>query len=158
MFESRVDITACGPEAAEVVHRLTQAAFGDQVALDPPTGAADESVEKVRGELAQSAGGLGRLGPEPVACVRLVPGHDDLHVRRLAVLPELQGRGIGRAMMAWAESEAVRRGLGAVAIGVRIALRGNVAFFRRLGYEVVAEHAHPGYDHPTWLEMRKPLA
>jgi ribosomal protein S18 acetylase RimI-like enzyme len=93
-----------------------------------------------------------------VACVRLAPGHDDLHVRRLAVLPELQGRGIGRAMMAWAEADAVRRGLRAVTIGVRIALSGNVAFFQRLGYEVIAEHAHAGYDHPTWLEMRKRLA
>jgi hypothetical protein len=29
-------IAACGPEAAESVHRLTQAAFGGYVELEPP--------------------------------------------------------------------------------------------------------------------------
>jgi hypothetical protein len=57
--------------------------------------------------------------------------------------------------MAWAEAEAGRRGVAEVRIGVRLALTDNIAFYRSLGYEAVAEHAHPGYDHPTSLSMRK---
>ena len=78
-------------------------------------------------------------------------------MRRVAVEPALQGRGIGRALMAWAEAEARRRGVAEVTLGVRIALPSNLELYRHLGYEVVSAHAHPGYDRPTWLQMRKPV-
>jgi ribosomal protein S18 acetylase RimI-like enzyme len=152
---SGLRIELCGPELAEIVHRLTQEAFAEQGGLDPPSGAARESVEGVRDELVRDQAAVGWIGPRPVACMRLVAEDDHLHVRRLAIEPQLQGRGIGRAMMAWAENAAARRGLTAVTVGVRLALTGNRAFFARLGYEPVAEHAHEGYDHPTWVEMRK---
>jgi hypothetical protein len=58
-------------------------------------------------------------------------------------------------MMSWAEEAARRRGLPAVTVGVRLALTGNRAFFARLGYLPAGEQAHPGYDHPTTVEMRK---
>jgi GNAT superfamily N-acetyltransferase len=148
-------IEPCGPELAEVVHRLTQEAFAPHRSLDPPSGAAHESVGSVRDELARDEAAVGWIGSQPVACMRLVAEGDQLHVRRLAIVPELQGRGLGRAMMAWAEAAARRRGLAAVRVGVRLALTGNRAFFARLGYEPVAEHAHAGYDHPTSVELRK---
>jgi hypothetical protein len=46
----------------------------------------------------------------------------------------------------------------AVLVGVRLALRDNLAFYRTLGYEPIGEHCHDGYDRPTWVAMRKPLA
>ena len=152
---SGLRIEPCGPELADVVHRLTQEAFAPHGSLDPPSGAAGESVESVRDELAGAKAAVGWIGPRPVACMRLAADQGHLHVRRLAIAPELQGRGLGRAMMAWAEAAARRRGLAAVTVGVRLALSGNRAFFGRLGYEPVAEHAHAGYDHPTWVELRK---
>jgi predicted N-acetyltransferase YhbS len=152
---SKLRIDVCAPELAEVVHRLTQQAFAPHLALEPPTGAARESVESVRDELARGGGVVGWIGSRPVACMRLGEEDGHLHVRRLAISPELQGRGLGRAMMAWAESAARSRGLPEVTVGVRLALTGNRAFFARLGYEPVAEHAHPGYDNPTSVEMRK---
>jgi GNAT superfamily N-acetyltransferase len=150
-------IDPCGPELAEIVHRLTQEAFAPYLALDPPTGAARESVESVRGELLRGEAAVGWIGSRPVACMRMSVEADHLHVRRLAIVPELQGHGLGRAMMAWAESAALDGGLFAVTVGVRLALTGNRAFFARLGYLPVAEHAHAGYDHPTSVEMRKRL-
>jgi predicted N-acetyltransferase YhbS len=154
---SGLRIEPCGPQLAEVVHRLTQEAFAAHAALDPPSGAAHESVESIRDELTHEAAAVGWLDARPVACMRLAAEGDHLHVRRLAIAPDLQGRGLGRAMMAWAESEARRRGLAAVTVGVRLALTGNRAFFGRLGYRPVAQHAHAGYDHPTSVEMRKPV-
>jgi GNAT superfamily N-acetyltransferase len=152
---SALRIEPCGPELAHVVHRLTQEAFAVHAALDPPSGAGRESLESVRDELARLEAAVGWRDERPVACLRLAAEGDHLRVRRLAIAPDLQGRGLGRAMMAWAESEARRRGLAAVTVGVRLALTGNRAFFGRLGYVPVAEHAHPGYDHPTSVEMRK---
>jgi hypothetical protein len=60
-------------------------------------------------------------------------------------------------MMAWTEAEARRRGLAGLTVGVRLALPGNRAFFGSLGYEVIAEHSHAGYDRPTWVAMSKRL-
>ncbi len=139
------------------MHDLSRAAFRDQAGLDPPSGESRETLDSVRADLEAHGGAIAWWAERPVGCLRfeVEPGH--LHVRRVAVLPELQGQGIGRALMAWAEAEAARRRRAEVHVGVRIALPGNLAFYRRLGYEVAAEHAHPGYDRPTWLSLRKAL-
>jgi hypothetical protein len=49
-------IVACGPERAGDVHRLTQLAFAPHAALDPPSGAGKETVERVRENLAAGGG------------------------------------------------------------------------------------------------------
>jgi hypothetical protein len=54
----QVRIVACGPDRADEVHRLTQAAFRNQRVLDPPSGAGREAVEVVRGDLAAGGGAL----------------------------------------------------------------------------------------------------
>jgi ribosomal protein S18 acetylase RimI-like enzyme len=40
-----------------------------------------------------------------------------------------------------------------VRIGVRAQLPGNIRLYQRLGYRIVAEHRHEGYDRTTWIEM-----
>lgn len=150
-----VEVHVCGRDAATIVHELTQAAFAGYEALDPPSGASRETAEAVRRDLAAARGALAWLDSRPVGCLRFVVAPDHLHVRRVAVTPELQGRGIGRALMAWAERQASDRGLARVTVGVRLSLPGNLAFYRRLGYEVVAEYSHPGYGRPTWVSMEK---
>ena len=111
----------------------------------------------MRADLTYNGGALARLDDRFVGCMRLATGPDGLHVRRLAVEPAFQGRGVGRALMAWAEAEARRRGYGEVRLGVRLALPRLLEFYRRLGYEIEAEHAHPGYRQPTWVSLRKSL-
>jgi GNAT superfamily N-acetyltransferase len=151
----RLRVLACGPDEAAVVHRLTQAAFAEHTALDPPSGVTRETVESVRLDL-EAHGGALALGPDgPVGCLRYEQSPDHMWVRRVAVLPSRQGRGLGRALMGWAEREAAGRGLDALQVGVRLALPANLAFYQRLGYTIVSEHAHPGYDRPTWVTMRK---
>jgi GNAT superfamily N-acetyltransferase len=150
-----VSMTGCGPEAAETVHRLTQAAFAHYSELDPPSGAGRETVESVAADLARHGGALALVEGVPRGCLRLEAGADDLHVRRVAVDPSFQGRGIGQGLMRWAEAEASRRGLQRVTVGVRLALPANRDFYRRLGYREVARHAHPGRDEPTWASLEK---
>ncbi|HSR25195.1 MAG TPA: GNAT family N-acetyltransferase, partial [Candidatus Eisenbacteria bacterium] len=148
-------IAVCGPGQAEVVHRLTRAAFSGQSALDPPSGAGRETLDEVRADLAAHCGAIAWLGGRAVGCLRFERAAEHMHVRRVAVEPELQGGGIGGALMAWAEADARRHGLPEVTVGVRLALARNLAWYRRLGYEVVGEHAHPGHDRPTWASLRK---
>ena len=94
-----VAVYACGGNAATMVHELTQAAFAGYEALDPPSGASRETAESVRRDLEAAGGALAWLDSRPVGCLRFVIEADHLHVRRVAVTPELQGLGIGRALM-----------------------------------------------------------
>jgi ribosomal protein S18 acetylase RimI-like enzyme len=42
-----------------------------------------------------------------------------------------------------------------IRLGVRMALPGNLAFYRRLGYEVVKTEPHPkGGDNVAWMGKR----
>jgi tRNA threonylcarbamoyladenosine biosynthesis protein TsaE len=149
----RVEISGCGPEAAEEVHRLTQLAFGGYGWLTPPSGALDETAAAVRQDLERHGGALARLDGRPVGALRLVSESTHLHVRRVAIDPAFQRLGIGAALMDWAREEAGRRGHGEVTVGVRAQLPGNRAFYERLGYRVIAEHSHPAAPDAVWLEM-----
>jgi ribosomal protein S18 acetylase RimI-like enzyme len=154
----RLVVVAAGPEDAAEVHRLTLAAFASHASLDPPSGAVQETLHQVRADMRTGGAALATLDGKAVGCLRWeVTPSGDLHVRRVAVEPSLQGRGIGRALMAWAEREAAARQCAAVTLGVRVDLPGNLAFYLKLGYEVTGEHRHAGYRRTTWLSMRKLL-
>jgi ribosomal protein S18 acetylase RimI-like enzyme len=55
------------------------------------------------------------------------------------------------------EVEARQRGLAGVRLGVRVVLTENQRLFQALGYRETSREAHPGFDHPTSINMRKPL-
>jgi len=149
-------IASCGPERADEVQRLTQAAFTQYETLDPPSGALGESPQVVSDDLSEGGGAIAELDGCTVACLRwLIDARGDFYVKRLAVEPALQRSGLGHALMDWAEAEAARRDCDAVSVAVRLALPGNIEFFRRLGYERGATQRHDGYDYDTAIEMRK---
>ncbi len=126
--------------------------------MHPPSGALEETEADVRRDLEVHGGVLARLGGTAVAGLRFVREPQALHVRRLAVDPAYQGRGIGRALMEWVQAHARGQGLRQIRVGVRRELPGNRAFYERLGYQVVRERSHPGHDAVTWYEMRLEIA
>ena len=154
-----VEVIPCGAERAGDVHRLTQAAFAPYARLQPPSGAVAESVEQVEAVLAAGGGAVAERAGVAVGCLRWSLRDDgDLYVGRVAVDPRERGTGIGRALMAWAEADARRRGCPGLSVGVRVALPENLAYFQRMGFVVTGEHSHDGFDQPTWLSLRKDLA
>jgi GNAT superfamily N-acetyltransferase len=154
-----VKVVPCGAERAGDVHRLTQAAFAPYARLQPPSGAVAESVEQVEAVLAAGGGAVAERAGVAVGCLRWSLRDDgDLYVGRVAVDPRERGTGIGRALMAWAEADARRRGCPGLSVGVRVALPENLAYFQRMGFVVTGEHSHDGFDQPTWLSLRKDLA
>jgi len=64
----------------------------------------------------------------------LVDEGDCLLVENVAVRPELQGRGIGQALLAFAEEEAARHGLSALRLYTHEKMASNVALYLKLGY------------------------
>jgi ribosomal protein S18 acetylase RimI-like enzyme len=125
--------------------------------LTPPSAAIAETPELVRLELEESGGALATLTEtgQAVGALRLVEKTSRLQVRRVAVDPACQGRGVGTALMDWAQKEAARRGCAEVWVGVRAQLPRNLEFYKRLGYRVVAEHRHPKTQELVWYEMTR---
>jgi hypothetical protein len=61
-------------------------------------------------------------------------------------------------MIAALEQEARARGLPRLLLSTRLVLADNRRLFARCGFVETAQHAHPGYAHPTFVDMEKALA
>jgi ribosomal protein S18 acetylase RimI-like enzyme len=80
---------------------------------------------------------------------------NSLYLTRMATRPDLQNRGIGRALMQAAEDEARRMRLPKLSLRVRKTLPGNLAYFSKLGFVVVGEGQEGGRT--PFDVMEKPL-
>jgi GNAT superfamily N-acetyltransferase len=72
----------------------------------------------------------------------------------IAVDPAAQGRGLGRALMEFAEQEAARRGLNRGALVTHAAMTENQAVYARLGYVEIERRSEDGF---RGIYMKKPL-
>jgi len=145
-----IAVSECGPEVAEQVHELTRTAFAGNGVLDPPTGALRDTVGDVRADLAAYGGVVAHADDRLVAALRRRPDGDRLWLRRVAVSPGCQRRGLGAELMRWAIERAREQGYAEVAVRVRHVLAGNRAFYAALGFSEVG-----GRD--AWAELAMPL-
>jgi len=93
-------------------------------------------------------------GSPVMAVITLYPRESHLLVENVAVHPDAQGRGLGRALMEFAEREATRRGFARMALVTHEAMTENQAIYARLGYTEVDRRAEDGYRR---IYMEKPL-
>lgn len=151
--EVRVREMAAGEAPALLA--LVRAAFAYMDGrIDPPS-----SVHRLTAE------GIGaaplvlvaEAGGEPVGCVLCTPLGGALHLGKLAVRPDRQRAGIGRALVRAAEAAARARGLGALVLETRVELAGNHATFRAMGFRETGRTAHPGFARPTSISFAKEL-
>jgi ribosomal protein S18 acetylase RimI-like enzyme len=84
-------------------------------------------------------------GSPVTAVLTLYPREDHLYVENVAIDPSAQGRGLGRALMTFAEQEAARRGLTRMALVTHEVMTENQAIYTRLGYTEVDRRAEDGY-------------
>ncbi|NUB46633.1 GNAT family N-acetyltransferase [Fertoebacter nigrum] len=135
---------------------LIQRAFaGMEGRIDPPS-----SLHALTpADIARSAaeGEVWVIGTPPCACVILTPKPHALYVGKLAVEPAAQRQGHARRLMAVAEDRARAMGLPLLELSARVELVENHATFRALGFEKVAETAHPGFSRTTSLTFAKRL-
>ncbi len=64
----------------------------------------------------------------------------------IAARPEYQGQGVGRALMAFAEAEARRRGFRAIDLYTHVLMTENIALYSRIGYVETRRMTEKGYD------------
>ncbi len=82
---------------------------------------------------------------------------EDFYFSHLAIRPRYRNNGVGRQLVEEIESTARSEKAKRVTCAVRIALRQNVSLFEHLGYEIVGEGTHAGFDSPTYYNMAKVL-
>lgn len=144
---------------APLMTGLIRTAFEEQRGkIDPPSGAHDETPEKVLAKLQQGGGFIANVDGLEAGCVVYYPeGEHHLYLGRLAVLPDFRQHGVGLALITAVEAKARQQGYTGVSISVRTLLPRNQAYFERLGYTITGYDNHPGYTEPTFMHMLKPL-
>ncbi|PDV87293.1 GNAT family N-acetyltransferase [Rhizobium sp. H4] len=125
--------------------------------IDPPSSALKLTTESLAEKAGTEIGHVAIEDEKLIGCLFLRPEADCLYVGKLAVLPEAQGRGLGKRLLATAEATAVALGLAALRLETRIELTENHAVFGAWGFSTTAEKAHPGFARTTFIEMRKML-
>lgn len=68
------------------------------------------------------------------------------YVDTVAAIPHMQGRGVGRALLTFAEDEARRRGRQSVYLCTNSKMTENQVFYPRIGYVEVERKHDAGYD------------
>jgi len=68
------------------------------------------------------------------------------YIDTVAALPELQGTGVGRALLLFAESEATRRGYDSLYLCTNVKMIENQALYPRIGYVEYERKIDQGYD------------
>lgn len=76
----------------------------------------------------------------------LLPQDDHLFLASVAVRPEAHGKGLGRALLAFAERRARELGLPEIRLYTNAAMTENQALYPRYGYELTERRVDGPYD------------
>lgn len=68
-------------------------------------------------------------------------GDRSAHLALLGVQPQVRRRGLGSALFAWLEKSAVTAGVGIIKVEARVDNPAAIAFYGKLGFRAVANHA-----------------
>jgi ribosomal protein S18 acetylase RimI-like enzyme len=80
------------------------------------------------------------------ALIVLLAKPDHLLLDNIAVHPDRQGRGLGRRLIAFAESEAIRLGYTELRLYTHERMTENIALYTRLGFRETGRGHDAGYD------------
>lgn len=126
-------VTAC----AQAAYALYVARIGKE----PAPMVADFQAQIAAGQVY-----VGEADGAVAGFVVLYPRRDHLHVENVAVFPARQGLGLGRALLAFAEKEARRRGLAAIELYTNVKMTENLALYPRLGYREIDRREEAGFS------------
>ena len=76
----------------------------------------------------------------------LIDADGALLLDNVAVAPEAQGKGVGKALIAFAEAEAARRSYRKIRLYTNVAMTENLTLYPRLGYRETHRVTEKGFD------------
>lgn len=123
--------------------------------IDPPSSLGQVTLQELRKTATQAE--IWCLGPPPIACMILTPKPGCLYLGKLCVAPTHQRLGLARHLIDHADTRARQMRQPMLELQTRVELVDNHATFKALGFTENARTAHPGYDRPTSITLRKPV-
>jgi ribosomal protein S18 acetylase RimI-like enzyme len=132
------------PDDAAAVAACVRAAYAGYVALigrEPAPMGADYAAL-----IAAAAVWVAHDAAEVVGVLVLHERVTALLIENVAVHPSRQGRGIGRALVAFAEEQARAAGLAEVTLYTNARMTANLRFYPALGYAETGRRAEDGFD------------
>jgi GNAT superfamily N-acetyltransferase len=149
-----VQVRAARPLDTPVLRDLVQRAYAPYVERigRRPAPMDDDYAEKV---------GLGYAfvaeeGGRTVGLIVLVHRPDHLLVENVAVDPDMQSKGIGRALLAFAEQAARDAGILTLRLYTNAAMIENLAFYPRLGYVETGRRTDTGFERVFFTKRLDP--
>ncbi len=135
-----LDVIDAGPEHAPAIVDIIRRSFGARPTLDPPSTAMDETEESIAEVLAGPGGLLVERRGLPMGALLFDESRPDkLGLRRVAVDPDIQARGVASAMVGVAEDTAEERGKDGIWLHVREELPDTIRFWRHRKYHPVSQ-------------------
>ena len=150
--EQEVSLRKAVPGDVEAIAALTDAAYSKYIALigrKPQPMSADYARM-----VAENAIWLLFAGEQLAGVLVLVFEAEELLIYSVAINPEFQHQGLGRRLMAWAESQAAQEGYTSIRLYTNELFVDNIRLYKRLGYQETGREA---YLNSTLVHMKKKL-
>ena len=151
-LQQHIAIRKAAPGDAAIVASITDAAYAKYVPLmgrKPQPMTAD--YQQI---LAEHPVWLVWIDEHPAGVLVLMHEPDAMLIYSVAIAPAHQKSGLGRRLLAWAESEARRAGYAHIRLFTNALMEANIALYRRLGY---VETGRESFHELTLVHMRKPI-
>ena len=132
------------PHDAEAIRQLVRDAYGRYVARlgKPPGPMLDNYAQRI----AAGQAWVLQDGDALVGLLVLEDAAGALLLDNVAVAPGAQGKGHGRALVAFAEAEARRRGCVEIRLYTNVLMAENLALYGRLGFRETGRVSEKGYE------------
>jgi N-acetylglutamate synthase-like GNAT family acetyltransferase len=144
MTAGRLEMRPAREDDLDAIRRLVRDAYAiyvSRIGREPaPMGADYEEV------LADGAMTVAVDDGELVGVLVLRPQPRSLLVENVAVAPAAQRRGVGRALMAFAEERARGLGVATITLYTNVHMTENLSFYPALGYNEVDRRHEEGFD------------
>jgi ribosomal protein S18 acetylase RimI-like enzyme len=129
---------------ADAVRDVVHAAYQHYIARigKPPGPMLDDYAQRIADGQVWVLEDTGRIA----GILVLEQSPTSLLLDNIAVRPEYQGRGIGRALLEFAEAEARRRGFRAIELYTHVLMTENIALYSRIGYVETRRVTEKGFD------------
>jgi glutathione S-transferase len=132
------------PHEADIVRDVVHAAYAHYVSRigKPPGPMQDDYAQRVANHQVWVLDDAGDI----VGILVLEVSAAGFLLDNIAVLPQFQGKGHGRALMQFAEAEAARRGYDDIRLYTHVLMTENIALYRRAGYVEMHRISEKGFD------------
>ena len=137
-------IRAARPDDADAVRAVVDGAYRHYIARmgKPPGPMLDDYAQRIADGQAWVLDDAGCI----TGILVLEETAEGLLLDNIAVPPDQQGKGVGRALLEFAESEARRRGFRSIYLYTHELMTENIALYTRIGYVETRRVTEKGYD------------